>query len=99
MNRTCERALNAQYARLKARRVAASAACQSEAPEWGSGASSHVSLGCSDTADPLVPFYLNTVEYLISSDEGGPPVPEDNSVENESCLALMAHALLDERAR
>ena len=74
MNRTCERALNAQYARLKARRVAASAVCQSEAPEWGFGASSRVSLGHS--ADPLVSFY----EYLNRSD--GQPVPEDNSDEN-----------------
>ena len=31
MNRTCERALNAQYARVKARRAAADAACQGEA--------------------------------------------------------------------
>ena len=31
------------------------------------------------------------------SDEDGPPVPEDNSDENVSCLALMAQALLDER--
>ena len=91
MNRTCERALNAQYARVKARRGAAHAACQGEAPEWGSGASSRISFGYS--ADPLVSFY----EYLNRSD--GKPVPEDNSVENESCQALMAHALLDERVR
>ena len=52
MNRTCERALNAQYARVKARRVAADDASQGEAPEWGS----RISLGCSDTADPLAPF-------------------------------------------
>ena len=57
MNRTCERALIAQYARHKARRVAADAACQGEAPEWGSGASSRVSLCRSDTADPLAQFY------------------------------------------
>ena len=93
MNRTCERALNAQYARIKARRVAADAACQGEAPESGSGASSRISLGCSDTADPLAPF----CEYPNRSDEDGPPVPEDNSDENVSCLALMAQALLDER--
>ena len=93
MNRTCERALIAQYARAKARRVAADAACQGEAPEWGSasGASSHVSLCRSDTADLLAPF----CEYLNRSDEDGPPVPEDNSDENVSCLALMAQALLD----
>ena len=93
MNRTCERALNAQYARVKARRVAADAASQGEAPEWGSGASAHISLGRSDTADPLSPF----CEYLNRSDEDGPPVPEDNSDDSVSCLALMAQALLDER--
>ena len=95
MNRTCERALIAQYARAKARRVASDAACQGEAPGWGSGASSRVSLGRSDTADPIAPFYLNTVEYLNRSDEDGPPMPEDNSDENVSCLALMAQSLLD----
>ena len=88
MNRTCERALNAQYTRLRARRVAADAAYQGEAPEWGSG----TSVGRSDTADLLAPL----CEYLKRSDEDRPPVPEDNSVENESCLALMAHALLDD---
>ena len=94
MNRTCERALNAQYARLKARRVAADAACQGEAPEWSSGASSRISLCRSDTADPIAPFYLNTGEYLNRPDEDGPPVPEDNSDENVSCMALMDQALL-----
>ena len=89
MNRTCERALSSQYARAKARRVAADAACHGVAPEWGS----RISLGCSDTADPLAPF----CGYLNRSDEDGPPVPEDNSDENVSCLALMAQALLDER--
>ena len=71
--------------------MAADAACQGEAPESGSGASSRISLGCSDTADPLAPF----CGYLNRSDEDGPP--EDNSDENVSCLALMAQALLDER--
>ena len=91
MNRTCERALNAQYARAKAQREAAHAACQGEAPEWGSGASSRVSLGRSDTADLLAPF----CEYLNRSDEDGLRVPEVNSVENVSCMALMTQALLD----
>ena len=73
--------------------MAADAACQGEAPESGSGASSRISLGCSDTADPLAP----SCGYLNRSDEDGPPVSEDNSDENVSCLALMAQALLDER--
>ena len=42
--------------------------------------------------DPLAPFF----EHLNRPNGVGPPVAEDNSAENISCLALMAQALLDD---
>ena len=136
-NRTCERALTAQYARARARRGAGDGGRQGEAAQLGGGATPWASdlspslspghttdtlgpslpaaaLRCdmapagrpappsppregamlpgAAQADPLAPFF----EYLNRSDGDGTPLPEDNSAENISCLALMAQALLDD---
>jgi len=85
LNHTCERALAAQYSRVRARREAA------EKADRQGDANSRANIVYPDTSHPLALFY----EHLSHSNESGAPLNEDNSVENMAHFAHMAQLFLN----